>query len=203
MKSDTYKTLRMPSNGIYKAKGSRFLAFSFPVTSVNDIKPLLDDYRKKYHDARHHCYAYVIGADKSVWRANDDGEPSGTAGKPILGQINSFGLTNVLVIVIRYFGGTLLGTSGLINAYKSAAYESLEKAQVIECTVNEYYKIEFPYSSINRIMKIIKDEDINQSDQVFDLTSSMKINFRASSKERILKKLNEIENIRITFLETK
>jgi uncharacterized YigZ family protein len=202
MKSDTYKTLKKPSHGIFKAKGSKFLAFAFPVLSINDIKPLLDEYRRKYHDARHQCYAYIIGADKSIWRANDDGEPSGTAGKPIMGQINSFGLTNVLVIVIRYFGGTLLGTSGLINAYKSASYDSFVNAEIIECTVNEYYKIEFPYSSINSIMKIIKDEDLNQSDQVFELNCSMKISFRISSKDRILKKLDEIENIRIIYLET-
>ena len=202
MISDTYKTLKKPSHGIFKARGSKFLAFAFPVHSINDIKPLLEEYRKKYHDARHHCYAYIIGADKSIWRANDDGEPSGTAGKPIMGQINSFGLTNVLVIVIRYFGGTLLGTSGLINAYKSASYESFINAEIIECSVNVYYKIEFPYSSINRIMKIIKDENINHSDQVFEVNCSMKINFRISAKDRILNKLNEVENIRITFLET-
>ena len=203
MKSDTYKTLKKLSEGLYKAKGSKFLAFAFPVASINDVKPLLDEHRKKYHDARHHCYAYIIGADKSVWRVNDDGEPSGTAGKPIMGQINSLKLTNVLVVVIRYFGGTLLGTSGLINAYKSASYNALSKAEVIECTVNEYYKLEFQYAAMNNIMKIIKDEDINQSDQLFELNCSMNINFRLSSKDNILRKLGEIENLRITFLATK
>jgi uncharacterized YigZ family protein len=203
MKSDTYKTLKNPSHGLFKAKGSKFLAFAFPVTSINDIKPLLDEYRKKYHDARHHCYSYVIGADKGLWRANDDGEPSGTAGKPIMGQINSFDLTNILIIVVRYFGGTLLGTSGLINAYKSASIEALSIAEIIECTVNEYYKIEFPYSSINSIMKIIKEENINQSDQAFELKCAMNINFRVSARDNIIKKLGEIEKITITFIETR
>jgi uncharacterized YigZ family protein len=201
--SDTYRTIKKPSDGIFKDRGSKFLSFAFPVSSPEEIKTLLADHRKIYHDARHHCYAYIVGADKNSWRANDDGEPSGTAGKPILGQLNSFELTNILVIVTRYFGGTLLGTSGLINAYKSATYEALSKAEIILCTVNEYYKLEFPYSEINNVMKVIKEENLNQSEQVFETDCSLNINFRLASKEVILKKLNEIEKISITFLKKK
>jgi uncharacterized YigZ family protein len=202
MTEDTYKTIKSASQGVYKDKGSRFLAFAVPVSSAEEIKVLLDDYRKKYHDARHHCYAYILDIEKNVWRANDDGEPSGTAGKPILGQINSFGLTKTMVVVVRYFGGTLLGTSGLINAYKTAAYESLKNAEIIECTLNDYYKIEFPYAVMNSVMKILKDENISQSTQVFGLDCSIVINFRISRKERIFQKLTMIEGLNLTYIST-
>ena len=129
MESDNYKTIKSSSEGIYKEKGSRFLAFAFPVVNQEEIKPIIERIRKEYHDARHHCYAYMIGRDRLIWRINDDGEPSGTAGRPILGQINSFGLTNILIVVSRYFGGTLLGVSGLINAYKTAAAECNQKCR--------------------------------------------------------------------------
>jgi len=121
MNSDTYKTILSPSQGIYKEKGSRFVAYAIPVSSQDEIKPLIDKIKKEHHEARHHCYAYMIGHERIIWRMNDDGEPSGTAGRPILGQINSYGLTNLIIVVCRYFGGTLLGVSGLINAYRSSA----------------------------------------------------------------------------------
>lgn len=199
---DTYKTINSLSEGVYKEKGSRFISYALPVSSVEEIKPLIDDYRRKYHDARHHCYAYMLGFERNTWRANDDGEPSGTAGKPILGQLNSFGLTNILIIVVRYFGGTLLGTSGLINAYKTAAYEALKNSEIIECTVKDYYKIEFGYSSMNNIMKVLKDENIGQTDQNFGLDCSIKICFRLSSRDNILKKLSVIEDLKLTYIET-
>jgi uncharacterized YigZ family protein len=199
---DTYKTIRSCSEGIYKEKGSKFLAYAIPVSSPDNIKPILDDYRKKFHDARHHCYAYMIGAEKAVWRANDDGEPSGTAGKPILGQINSAGITNILIIVIRYFGGTLLGTSGLINAYRNASYEAIKNSEIIDCTVNDYYKIDFPYSSVNSVMKILKDENIFQSEQVFGLDCSINISFRHSLNDNIIKKLSLIDAVNIGYLGT-
>jgi uncharacterized YigZ family protein len=199
---DTYKTIKSLSKGIYKEKGSRFISFALPVSSLKDIKPLLDYYRKKYHDARHHCYSYIIGFDKASWRTNDDGEPSGTAGKPIMNQINSFGLTNILIIVIRYFGGTLLGTSGLINAYKTAAAEAIKKSEIIECTIMDYYKIEFPYSAMNSVMKVLKDENINQTDQLFGLSCSIIINFRVSSKENIFKKFSANQEIKLNYIET-
>ena len=202
MESDSYKTIKSSSQGIYKEKGSRFIAFAYPVSNKEEIKPIIDKTRKEYHDARHHCYAYMIGFERTTWRANDDGEPSGTAGKPIIGQINSFGLTNILIIVIRYFGGTLLGTSGLINAYKTAAYEALKNSEIIECNVKEYYKIEFIYSSMNNVMKVLKEENISHTDQVFGLDCSSTISFRLSAKENILKKFSGIEDIKLTYVGT-
>ena len=199
---DTYKTIKSPSKGIYKEKGSRFIAYALPVSSADKIKPLLDDYRKKFHDAKHHCYAYIIGSERTSCRASDDGEPSGTAGRPIMGQINSFGLTNILIIVVRYFGGILLGTGGLINAYRTAAYEAIKNSEIIDCTVKDYYKIEFPYLSINNVMKILKDENISQTDQIFGSDCSIKISFRLTAKENILKKISGLEDIKLTFIGT-
>lgn len=200
---DAYKTIKSLSQGVYKEKGSRFFAYAIPVSSVNEIKPILDDHRKRFHDARHHCYAYMIGSDRTAWRANDDGEPSGTAGKPIMGQINSFGLTNILIIVIRYFGGTLLGTGGLINAYKTAAYEAIKNSEIIDCTVKDYYKIEFHYSSMNDVMKVLKDKNISQTDQVFGLDCRIGISFNHSAKENVLRKLSAIEDIKLIYIETR
>jgi uncharacterized YigZ family protein len=196
---DTYTTIKSVSQGAYKEKGSRFIAFAIPVSSIEEIKVLLADYRKKYHDARHHCYAYLLGFEKNLFRANDDGEPSGTAGKPILGQINSFGLTNVLIIVIRYFGGTLLGTGGLINAYKTAAYESLKNSDIIECTLQDHYKLEFPWSAMNDVMRIMKEEHIGQTSQIYGLNCSVIIHFRISLREKIIKKLSLVEGVVLTF----
>ena len=134
---DTYKTIKSVSHGLFKDKGSKFISIAFPVRNEDEIKKFLDETRKEHHDARHHCYAYALGKDGSAWRSNDDGEPSGTGGKPILGQIRSFGVTNVLIIVPRYFGGTLLGTSGLINAYKTAAESALSNAEIIDYIIQQ------------------------------------------------------------------
>jgi uncharacterized YigZ family protein len=198
---ETYRTIKSPSKGQYRDKGSRFIALAHPVTGTDQVKSLLDNYRKEYHDARHHCYAYLLEFDKSIWRTNDDGEPSGTAGKPILGQINSNDLTNILIVVIRYFGGTLLGISGLINAYKSAAADAIKNAEIIECTVKYFYRIIFPYTAMNEVMKIIKDENISQSEQVFELECRMKIGFRISLKEQILDRFKNIESLKMEFIE--
>ncbi len=189
--------------GIYKEKGSRFISLARQVTGVDEIKPIIDSCKKEYHDARHHCYAYMIGHDRKIWRINDDGEPSGTAGKPILGQINSFELTNILIVVIRYFGGTRLGLSGLINAYRSASSDAIKNSRIIECTVKEYYEIKFLYSSMNEVMKLIKDENIFHTDQKFDTECSIKIGFRLSAKERVLAKLAHIENLIYNYIETR
>jgi uncharacterized YigZ family protein len=202
MESDSYKTIKSFSQGIYKEKGSRFIAFAYPVSDQNEIKPLIDKIRKEHHEARHHCYAYMIGQERIIWRMNDDGEPSGTAGRPILGQVNSFGLTNILIIVSRYFGGTLLGVSGLINAYKSAAASAIKNAEIIECTLQEFYEINYPFVSMNDVMKILKEENICQSDQSFDLECSMKVNFRASGREKILKRLSRIEGLNYRYIKT-
>lgn len=199
--TDTYKTIKRPSEGVFRDKGSKFLSFAEPVRSADDVKIAIEKYRKEFHDARHHCYAYMLGYDKSVWRANDDGEPSGTAGKPILGQINSYDLTNILIVVVRYFGGTLLGVSGLINAYRNSASDAISNNSIIECIVRDHYHIEFPYGAINDVMKIVKDENLLQSDQIFGLDCSMKIGFRLSSGENILNRLKAIPGVNLEFIE--
>ncbi len=203
MDSDTYKTISSPSEGIFKEKGSRFIAFAYPVSDQEEIKPIIDTLRKEHHEARHHCFAYMLGQERLNWRANDDGEPSGTAGRPILGQINSYGLTNILIVVTRYFGGTLLGVSGLINAYKSAAESAIQNAEIIDCTLQEFYEITYPYISMNDVMKILKDETIGQTDQSFNLECRIKVNFRASSREKILTRLSRITGLEYKYLETR
>lgn len=152
----TYRTISAKAEGLYKDKGSRFLAFAEPVNSLADVQRLLDEYRRRYHDARHCCYAYVLGADGAEWRANDDGEPSGTAGRPILGQIHSFGLTQVLVVVVRYFGGILLGTGGLIVAYKEATADALSRADIVERVVTERQELTFGYEEMDRVMRDLR-----------------------------------------------
>jgi uncharacterized YigZ family protein len=196
MESDSYYTIKSATEGIYKERGSRFLASACPVKDVEEIKLILEKIRKEHHEARHHCFAYMLGKDRMTWRINDDGEPSGTAGRPILGQINSSGLTNILIVVSRYFGGTLLGVSGLINAYRSAASSAIENAEIEECTVKNHYEIIFQYPSMNDVMKILKDEDIEQSDQLFDLECKIRISFRASSTEKVLERLRRINGLK-------
>ena len=203
MNSDIYKTIASTSQGIYKEKGSRFVSFAVPISSQEEIKPIIDKIRKVHHEARHHCYAYIIGYERIIWRVNDDGEPSGTAGRPILGQINSFGLTNIIIVVSRYFGGTLLGVSGLINAYRSAAESALRNAELTEKTVNEYYKITYPYISMNDVMKILKEENIGQSEQSFDIECNILLNFRVSAKEKVLNRLSRIDGLNYRYIETR
>jgi len=203
MESDSYRTIKKISQGIYKDKGSRFISFAYPVTDKESVKEIIDNLRKEYHDARHHCYAYMIGHEKMVWRINDDGEPSGTAGRPILGQINSFDLTNILIVVVRYFGGTLLGVPGLINAYRSAAENAIGNSEIIECTVKEYYQITFPYSALNDVMRILKEENVDQSDQLFDLECNIIISIRSLSSDKVMRRLSRIEGFQQRFLEKK
>lgn len=197
---DTYRTIRSASSGIYREKGSRFLSAAFPLQGEPEVKSILEDVRKEHHDARHHCYAYLAGTEHETWRANDDGEPSGTAGRPILGQIRSFGLTNVLVVVSRYFGGTLLGVSGLLNAYKTSAFEALNNAEIIDHIIMETYEIHYPYDAMNDVMRIIKDEGILQSDHSFDTQCRIRISFRLSMKEKVLTRLSRVEGLTSTFL---
>jgi uncharacterized YigZ family protein len=199
---ETYKTITQISTGLFKDKGSRFISYAIPVKSAEDAKTAVEEFKKKYHDARHHCYAYMIGPERKIWRANDDGEPSGTAGKPILGQINSFGLTDILIVVIRYFGGTLLGTSGLINAYKSAANDALINAKITESHVKAYYRVEFPYIQMNAVMKIIKDEDLDYSNQEFGNDCSMVVSMNEGIKDKILGKLNHLEDLKVAFIKS-
>lgn len=203
MESDTYKTIKATSEGIYKEKGSRFVSIAIPVSEQEEIKPIIDKIKKEHHEARHHSFAYMIGSERINWRVNDDGEPSGTAGRPILGQINSFGLTNIIIVVSRYFGGTLLGVSGLINAYRSAAASAINNAELTEMTLREYYEIRFPYIAMNYVMKILKEENIGQSEQSFDLECRIMINFRVSVKEKVLNRFSRIDGLKCKYIETR
>jgi uncharacterized YigZ family protein len=203
MESDIYKTIKSSSQAIYKVKGSRFIANAYPVSEQASIKSIIESLRKEYHDARHQCFAYMLGHERLVWRVTDDGEPSGTAGKPILGQINSSGLTNILIVVIRYFGGTLLGVPGLINAYRSAAAEAINNSEIIECTVKNYYELTFPYETLNDVMKILKEESVGQSDQIFDIECSIRINFRLTAGDKIIGRLSRINGLTSRFIARK
>ncbi|MFZ4725475.1 MAG: YigZ family protein, partial [Paludibacter sp.] len=165
---DIYKTILTHSEGIYKEKGSKFLAFAIPVKNVDEVKEIVKEYKKEYYDARHVCYAYMLGSERNEFRSNDDGEPNGTAGRPILGQINSRELTNILVIVVRYFGGILLGTGGLVSAYKEATADALNQAQIIEKNVEENITLNFEYTQLNDVMKVIKESNAQILHQKFD-----------------------------------
>nr|WP_321411033.1 YigZ family protein [uncultured Carboxylicivirga sp.] len=200
--TDQYKTLKEPSEGIYKEKGSKFITYAYPIYTEEEIKHILDELKKQYYDARHHCFAWQLGTDGNRFRANDDGEPSGTAGKPILGQIRSFELTNLLVVVIRYFGGTKLGTSGLIHAYKEATIDAIKNGIIEERTVNDFYQIDFDYGVMNDVMRIMKEENPNITAQDFNLRCSIKWNTRQSEVEKITSRLSKIESVEIEFLHT-
>lgn len=181
---DTYLTLSAPAQGLYKEKGSKFLSFAYPVETEQEIKEIIEKLRKEYYDARHHCYAYVLGYRQEVYRANDDGEPSSTAGKPIHGQILSYGLTNVLVVVVRYFGGTKLGTSGLINAYKTATDDALAQAKTVEKTVMRQYELRFSYGQMNQVMRIVKELRLQVLGQEADNECRMRVAVRLSDCSR-------------------
>jgi uncharacterized YigZ family protein len=201
--NDEYLTISKPSEGLFKDRGSKFLAFAFPVTTEAEIKEIQEKLRSDFHDARHHCYAYMLGPEKKNYRANDDGEPSSTAGKPILGQIRSFNLTNILIVVIRYFGGTKLGVGGLINAYKTAAEEALKNAKIIKKILHDIYELKFDYPQMNEIMRIMKEENIEQIDQQFELSCSITLALRKKDADKVLSKFDRVENLKIEFIETK
>lgn len=189
MKVFKYRTIQGPSEGSYKEKGSKFLAFAFPTESDDEVKNHLESLRKKYYDARHHCYAFILGADKSRYRANDDGEPNHSAGDPILGQIRSKDLTNILVVVVRYFGGTKLGVSGLIQAYKISAEDALSKANIMEIDVTKSITIEYDYTATPEVMKLVKDFELVIKDQSFQDRSLLTAEFKISIEEKLLEKL--------------
>lgn len=195
---DTYKTISKIAEGTYTEKRSKFLAFAIPVSTLDEVKEHLKFYEKKYFDARHVCYAYMLGAERSDYRANDNGEPSGTAGRPILGQINSFGLTDVLIVVVRYFGGIKLGTSGLIVAYKAAAQEALNSADIIEKTVDEDVSFSFEYPFLNDVMRIVKEESPEIVSQDFDNDCQMTLRIRKSMSDKLRQRLQKVETLRIT-----
>ena len=186
---DTYTSIASPSRGLYKDQGSRFISFAFPVETESQVKELVDSLKKEYHDARHHCYAYRLGLDGSKYRMNDDGEPSSTAGRPIMSQIDSAGLSDVLIVVVRYFGGIKLGVPGLIKAYKTAAQDALNQANKIEKTAAVIYHIEFDYQNMEQVMRALKDMDIPQSGQSFGQSCSMDIRVRLSQEEELKKRL--------------
>jgi uncharacterized YigZ family protein len=200
--ADTYKTISKPSEGVYKDKGSKFIALAFPVNEEAKVKSILEDVKKRYHDARHHCYAYRLGFDKLTYRINDDGEPSGTAGKPIFGQLLSNDLTNILVIVVRYFGGTKLGVSGLIKAYKSATSDALNHELFVVKIVKDVYEVRFEYRSMNTVMKILKDEDLHIIDQLFDLKCMVKFEVRKNRSNKIYDRFTRIKDLKIKYLHT-
>jgi uncharacterized YigZ family protein len=187
MSSDSYFTISFRAEGLCKNKGSRFLAFAHPVASEPEAKILIDFYRKTYHDARHHCFAWVLGDESELTRSSDDGEPSGTAGKPILNQITSRNLTNTLVIVIRYFGGILLGTGGLIAAYRQAASNALDNAETVKKYITVEFCLRFPYTEMNTVMKILKELLAEQSGQVFDTECRLTARVRKNDGEKLIR----------------
>ncbi|MBR8536120.1 YigZ family protein [Carboxylicivirga sediminis] len=199
---DKYKTIENASEGIYKEKGSKFITYAYPVSDEDEVKEHIAELKKQYYDARHHCYAWQLGVDGKHFRANDDGEPSGTAGKPILGQIRSHDLTNILIVVIRYFGGTKLGTSGLIRAYKEGSIDAINNATIIEKTINDYYRINFDYGVMNDVMKVIKDENPNIHQQDFNLRCAIELSCRQSETKALINKFEKIESVSIDFIKT-
>ena len=201
-KQDSYYSIGRLSKGIFKDKGSKFLSFAYPVKDEGEIKEILAGIKKEFFDARHHCYAYRLGADKLIFRSNDDGEPYGTAGRPILGQLISNDLTNILIVVVRYFGGILLGTSGLINAYKIAAADAISNAEIVEKFVYASYKLTFGYQQMNQVMKIVKDYDLETSNQLFEITCSLSIRVKLSQADLLITKLMTIEGLKFNYLGT-
>ena len=197
---DTYKTISKASEGIFKDRGSKFIGYALPIKSETEAKKILSDIRSEHAKARHFCWALRLSPDRSVFRLNDDGEPSGTAGRPILNTLLSADLTNILVVVVRYFGGTLLGVPGLINAYKTAAQEAITAADIIEQTINDVYKLNFGYLTMNEVMKIIKDENLTISNEIFDNDCSLEVSVRKSQLNQVLGKLEKVQGLKAIYM---
>lgn len=193
---DTFLTIKAPSQATYTEKRSKFLAFAFPVSTIDEIKDKVAVFQKKYYDARHVCYAYMIGPERTVFRANDNGEPSGTAGKPILGQINSNNLTDILIIVVRYFGGVKLGTGGLIVAYRAAAAEAIANAEIIEKKVELSVSFNFEYPYMNDVMRIVKEENPDVISQTFDNDCAMTLRMRKDNMPGLKARLEKVTSLR-------
>ncbi|MBR3897481.1 MAG: YigZ family protein [Bacteroidaceae bacterium] len=193
---DTYKTITALAEGIYTEKRSKFIAMALPVRTLEEIKEHLEHYQKQYYDARHVCYAYMLGHERKDFRANDNGEPSGTAGKPILGQINSNELTDILVVVVRYFGGIKLGTSGLTQAYKAAAAEAISAAEIVEKTVDDDVEVVFEYPFMNDVMRIVKEEEPQIVSQSYDMDCIMCLRIRRSLMPKLRDRLAKVETLR-------
>lgn len=198
---DTYRTLKASSEGIYKEKGSKFLAFAFPVNTEDEIKERLDEVRKEYYDARHHCYAWFLGADKGRFRANDDGEPSNSAGKPILGKLQSHDLSQILIVVVRYFGGIKLGVGGLINAYRSAADDAIKNGTIVKRRMKTFFEINFGYDAMNDVMTLIKSKKIEQLSHHFELDCKIKLAVPQSEFQIIKDVFEEIDGVKVEGLQ--
>jgi uncharacterized YigZ family protein len=195
--NDTYKTIARVSEGGITEQRSKFIAYAVPVQTPEEVKSIVESYRKQYYDARHVCWAYMLGSNRDNFRANDDGEPSSTAGKPILGAINSLELTDILIVVVRYFGGVKLGTGGLITAYRAAAQEALASAEIIEKTVDEELEIAFEYPFLNSVMRIVKEENPIVLSQTFDADCLMKLRIRKREAEKLKQRLLKVETVRL------
>lgn len=198
-KDDSYLTVAATAEAVYKEKSSKFLAYAYPVKSEEEIRDILDALRKRYYDATHHCYAWRLGPQGESFRANDDGEPSGTAGKPILGQLLSFGITDCLIVVVRYFGGTKLGVSGLISAYRESAREVIEASRIVEQTVDRRFRVEFPYIAMNDIMRIVKEMQPCVLEQSFDNSCTICMSIRESRADALADKLNKLEGVAVEY----
>jgi uncharacterized YigZ family protein len=190
---DSYKSIARESEGLFKDNGSRFIALAYPVETEEQIKEIVAGLKKEYYDARHHCYAYRLGYKGDKFRANDDGEPSGSSGRPILGQIDSLGLSDILVVVVRYFGGIKLGIPGLIRAYKTSTADALEKAEIIEKIASKHYRLSFGYMNMNDVMKVMKDMGLEQRNQVFDMACSLDTTVRLSLVDNFLERISKVE----------
>ena len=195
---DFYKTIEHPAEGYLTEKKSKFISHVVPVKSAEEVKEIVEEHRKKYYDARHVCWAYMLGWEREEFRANDDGEPSGTAGKPILGQINSAELTDVLILVVRYFGGTLLGTGGLIRAYKEAAADAIAHAEIVEKTVDDRIVIRFEYPLLNEVMRLLKQYEEVQWTQEFRENCRMDLSIRRSLSTRLREQLSSLHGVEVS-----
>jgi uncharacterized YigZ family protein len=195
---DTYRTIEAPAEGLYKEKGSKFIALAFPVYTEEEVKEIIAELKKQYYDARHHCYAYSLGADKGRFRANDDGEPNHSAGDPILGQIRSADLSNVLIVVARYFGGTKLGVSGLVNAYKTAASDALANAIIVEKHETVLLQVHYAYPQMNEVMALVKAYDLPVREQHFEMDCLLTLGVRRKLQEEVTTKLKDIEGVSVT-----
>ena len=199
---DTYYTINDMAEGIFRDKGSKFIAYAYPFKDENKLKEIIAELKSLHPKARHHCWAYRLSPDRAVFRVNDDGEPSGTAGRPILNALLSKDVTNILVVVVRYFGGTLLGVPGLINAYKTATQEALDAATIVEKTVNDVYQLDFEYLAMNDVMRVIKDENLTVLEQQFDNACTMTVEMRKMQVNAFVQKMEKIEGVQIAYLRT-
>ena len=194
---DSYKSIASESRGLFKDNGSRFIAHAYPVETEEEVKEIVAALKKEYYDARHHVYAYRLGYLGDKFRANDDGEPSGSSGRPVLGQIDSNGLSDILVVVVRYFGGIKLGIPGLIRAYKTATADAIANAEIVEKIASKMYRVRFGYMSMNNVMKVFKDMGLEQKNQKFDMECSMDTSVRLSLVDAFMDRMNDVEGCNI------